>query len=165
MKLFLMRHAHSERSIDVVDIQRSLSFDGQVQAEKAATYLKDKKIDKLIVSFVQRTMQTADIIQEQFVIPEIEIITELYEGNIERVIDLLTEQDDKFKNILIIGHNPHIYLIALGLVDKNSKDYEMINEETMTPAKIITLDFGPASSWKEIKDTRAVVADIFNSDE
>ena len=108
MKLLLMRHAHTEQSPEKQDFERILTDQGQAEAMEAANFLDSYRIDKMIVSYVKRTLQTANIIEEQIPISENEVVKELYNGTRENMIELLSNQEDtndeqfKLKTILYV---------------------------------------------------------------
>lgn len=156
-----MRHAHTEQSTTKPDFERMLTQRGEAEAMAAASFLHTYHIDKMFVSYVKRTMQTADIIQETVIIPEIEVILELYNGNQEDVLKLFSNQDDKHKNILVIGHNPLIYNISLQLSYNDSEEFEFLSNSSMPPARIIVIDFPSINSWKELKNHKGKIAEIF----
>lgn len=64
MRLILVRHAETEMNIlhilDVQKINSSLSEKGKRQAEKVGQRLKEEKIDRIFVSDLRRTIETAE---------------------------------------------------------------------------------------------------------
>ena len=69
MKLIFVRHGQTYSNIrDICDddplIKTSLTKKGEIQAQKAAEVLKDKKIDMIFTSEFFRTSETADIINK-----------------------------------------------------------------------------------------------------
>lgn len=161
MKLFLMRHAHTQQSTTQSDFERILTEQGNSEAREAASFLHTEHIDKMLVSYVKRTMQTADLIQEKVTISEIEVITELYDGNQEDVLGLLCTQDDRYKNILVIGHNPLIYNLSLQLADNESPEFEFLSHSSMPPARVVVIDFPTINSWKNLKNHKGTIIKIF----
>ncbi|RTK93025.1 MAG: hypothetical protein EKK61_01950 [Rickettsiales bacterium] len=154
MLLFFMRHAETEINPIKNDIDRELTQTGIIQAKGAAKFLSKYQIDKMIVSYAKRTMQTADILQETISVNDKEIISQLYEGNEDDIIDLLLLQNNKRKNILIVGHNPTIFLTTLKLMEQNSSDYDTVSQSIMHPAKIIVLEFVGIQNWQELDFTK-----------
>ncbi len=161
MKLFLMRHAHAEAgSIQTEDIDRNLSDTGIEEAKNAAIYLKDAGIDKIIISFAKRTIQTANILQEQIHVANEQIVKTLYDGNIDTVRDLIGSQEEE-QNILVIGHNPLIYNLALQYVNTDDKNYEKLISNSMPTACIVTLEFKELNEWNSVYNSKAELIDIF----
>lgn len=161
MKLFLMRHAHTQQSTTNSDFERMLTEQGHTQAMEAGNFLHTEHIDKMFVSYVKRTMQTADLIQEKVTISEIEVITELYDGNQEEVLHLLCNQEDRYKNILVIGHNPLIYNISLQLANNESPEFDFLSHSSMPPARVVVINFPSINSWKNLKNHKGNIIKIF----
>ncbi len=161
MKLLLMRHADTEQSLEKQDFERLLTDQGQADAREAANFLHPYKIDKIIVSYAKRTMQTANIIEEKVLISEREVIKELYNGTEENVIELLSNQEDSNKQILVIGHNPLIYRLALEISDSDLEEFEFLSNSSMPPARIVVIDFSSINSWKELKNHKGKIIEIF----
>ena len=112
MRLMLMRHAKTENGQDKEDFQRMLTDIGKEQAGQAADFLHEHQIDKMLVSYVKRTMQTSAIIAEKAPAEESEMVSELYESDEEAIINLIASQEDRNKHLLVIGHNPLIGPVA-----------------------------------------------------
>ncbi len=163
MRLLFMRHAETEINHLKSDINRDLTLEGIAQAGRAASFLTKHKIDKIIVSFVKRTIQTIDILQEINEISNVEIVSELYEGREDDVINLLQTQDKISQNILVIGHNPTIFLTILELIDPSTKEYEMLVQSAMTPAKIIIIDFPILNDWQDLRANAGNIIEIFTA--
>lgn len=161
MRLLLMRHAQAENGVTAQDVQRILTEQGKLEAAEAAIFLRDYQIDKIIVSYAKRTIQTSNIIQEKVTPGEIEIVTELYQLSQENAIKLLAAQEDRNKHILVIGHNPIIYNIALDLSNSNSKKYDHLIATAMHTAQIVIIDFPSINSWEEILKSKGNIIEIF----
>ena len=161
MRLLLMRHANTENPNSKDDFERLLTQQGKEEAAKAANFLYEHQIDKIIVSYAKRTMQTSSIIQEKVEAAETEIVTELYKGDLELIIELLASQEDQNKHILVIGHNPLIYNVVLELAQSNSKEYEFLIETIMPTARIVVIDFSEIDNWQQIKQTKGTIIETF----
>lgn len=161
MRLFLMRHASTEAAGNKQDFQRELTEIGKSEALEAATFLHNYQIDKIMVSYVKRTMQTSNIILEQREVAEIEMVTELYGESEEAAMNLLLGQEVRNKNILVIGHNPVIYRLALALANPESEGYEQLVQTSMPPARIVVIDFPGINAWDQIEDMQGEIVKIF----
>ena len=150
MKLLLMRHAQAEEAKNISDLYRELTVTGVKEAEIAAEFLQKFQIDKILVSYATRTMQTAEIIQKQIKCAKFEVCPELYASTSEKIIEIIYEQEAQDKNILIIAHNPGIFKAALELVEPDSPEFDKIMEEGMPTAKIIVLNFPDLHNWQNI---------------
>jgi phosphohistidine phosphatase len=163
MRLFLMRHANTEAAGNKEDFQRELTEIGKDEASRAATFLRDYQIDKILVSYVKRTMQTSNIILEQTEVAEIEMVTELYGENEEAAMNLLLTQEERNKHILVIGHNPVIYRLALALANPESENYEQLVQTSMPPSRVIVIDFQGINAWDQIEETKGEIVKIFTA--
>jgi phosphohistidine phosphatase len=161
MQLFLMRHATTEKLGATKDIERILTPQGHDEAVQAGLFLRNYSIDKALVSYAVRTTQTFKIIQEQHNIQEVEYVTELYHQSEEEVIELIANQNSSCKQILVVGHNPVIYHIALMLAKKESALCDQLMQNIMPPAQIIALYFSHINSWQDIKTNSGTISDLF----
>lgn len=161
MRLMLMRHAETEKGYEKEDFKRLLTDLGKKEAEQAAIFLHNYRIDKMLVSYVKRTMQTSSIIAEKVAAEESEIVSELYDGNEDSIINLIASQEDRNKHLLLIGHNPLIYNVAMSLANSNSDKYNMLISTSMPTARIIIIDFPNINDWQQILRQKGEIIEIF----
>ncbi len=150
MNLFLMRHAEAKPLNNQDDYLRELTAKGIKEAEEAAAFLKKYKIDKILVSNAVRTIQTGEIIRNKINSAKLEICPELYASTSEDIIELISQQEDQNRHILIIAHNPGILNAALALVEYESPEYKSIVKNGMPTARIIKIELDNISSWKNL---------------
>lgn len=150
MKLFLMRHAEAKPLHNQDDYLRELTEKGIKEAEEAAAFLKKYKIDKILVSNAVRTIQTGEIIRNKINSAKLEICPELYASTSEDIIELISQQEDQNRHILIIAHNPGILNAALALVEYESPEYKSIVKNGMPTARIIKIELDNISSWQNL---------------
>jgi phosphohistidine phosphatase SixA len=158
-----MRHATAENNAQVSsDFDRILTEHGKKEAAQAGEYLRQYDINKAIVSYAKRTLQTFELAAKEFKNIHSEIVTELYQNSIPDVIyNLLSTQKNSDKHILVIGHNPLIYEIAFILA--NPKYHEFLISTMMPPARIITLEFSGVDDWQNIAPGQGEILDIFTA--
>ncbi|CAN0578043.1 unnamed protein product [Ectocarpus sp. 12 AP-2014] len=161
MRLMLMRHAETEKGYEKEDFKRLLTDLGKKEAAQAANFLHNYRIDKMLVSYVKRTMQTSNIISEKVAAEESEIVSELYDGDENNIINLIASQEDRHKHLLLIGHNPLIYNVAMSLANSNSDKYNMLISTSMPTARIIIIDFPNMDNWKGILTQKGDIIEIF----
>jgi thymidylate synthase (FAD) len=143
-RIILMRHAEAEDRSNEGDFFRKLTEKGKAQAAAAAEFISKFVVDKAIVSTSVRTKQTLDIVLDRVNIDNIEYSGAIYDRSQKEIMELLCNQSDDITNILIIGHNPTIYELALFLTNNDPK---LINF-SMTPASVIVIqiqDLKPAT--------------------
>ena len=150
MKLFLMRHAEAKSLNYQDDHLRALTQKGIKEAEEAAAFLQKYKIDKILVSNAVRTIQTGEIIRNKINSAKLEICPELYASTSEDIIELISQQEDQNRHILIIAHNPGILNAALALVEYESPEYKSIVKNGMPTARIIKIELDNISSWQNL---------------
>ena len=161
MRLMLMRHAETEKGCEKEDFKRLLTDVGKKEAERAANFLSSYRIDKVLVSYVKRTMQTSFIIAEKVEARESEIVSELYNGDEDNIINLIASQEERNKYLLLIGHNPLIYNVAMSLANSNSDKYNILISTSMPTARIIVIDFPNIDNWKKVLTQKGNIIEIF----
>lgn len=154
-----MRHA---ATIDnVIDSKRVLSPLGIKEAEEARTFVSTINIQKILVSPAKRTIQTLDIILQKSKINDIEIVNDIYSGSSSKIIDIIIQQSDYNNNLMVIGHNPSIYQVAISLATPDSTEYEYILGTHMPNARIIIINFPKTLSWIDLKSSKGDICNIF----
>lgn len=163
--LSLMRHATAKNAgPGAQDLDRMLSEHGQKEAAQAGEHLRQYKIDKSIISFAKRTLQTFELTSRNFKKTRSEIVTDLYQNdNPDVIYDLLNAQKSSEKHILIIGHNPLIYEVAFMLANPNSKHHEFLISTMMPPARVITMKFADIDDWQNIAPGGGEILDVFTA--
>ena len=58
-RLYLMRHSKTEGPGNKEDFARNLTTEGYDHARQAADFIKNYRVDKMVVSFVKRAVQTS----------------------------------------------------------------------------------------------------------
>lgn len=144
--LYLVRHASA--SIDSPtkkDIDRPLNHGGISEAETMATYLRknNAQINLIISSTAVRAIVTAHIIAKHFFYPLPEIKKEevIFLNDAEKNLSLLSSMNNSLENILCIGHNPSITVLANLLSDKPVVSFR--------PAGVACIEF-EIEKWEDI---------------
>lgn len=145
MKLFLIRHAKSDWSnLLLDDFDRPLNKRGLKDAPFMAKLLKKKaiKADLIICSPSLRTKLTSEFFIKELDLKN-EIIFEkaIYEAPYENLLEVLQKIDDKYKTIILVGHNPGLCDLANFLCE----DYF----ENIPTCAVVEIDFN-TNSWNEI---------------
>ncbi len=117
----LLRHAKSSwDNTDLVDFDRPLNGRGRKNAPEMARRLKAAGVRPSLIlsSPAKRAWSTAKIIAAEISYP-IEFLQrdrDLYHAGTQRLLDVLAAQDEGFKNILLVAHNPGLTDLANELV-------------------------------------------------
>ena len=110
--LLLLRHAKSSwKDLNLKDHDRPLNKRGNKDGLEMGKVLKDLDInpDLIISSTAKRAVDTAKLVAKNCGYDkEIETNSNLYASTVDDYIDIICSIDDKYRKILVIGHNPVI---------------------------------------------------------
>ena len=113
--LFLLRHAKSSWSDpSIADFHRPLSKRGISNALSLSKYISEHQIifDLILSSPSERTQATLDLIfTEKDFLSKIKFQKVIYHAEMSALLELLKDQNNLKKNILVIGHNPGLHLL------------------------------------------------------
>jgi phosphohistidine phosphatase len=119
-QLYLLRHAHSEKSFLNKDHERIISVKGNLEIEFLSSYFKRNEFtpETILTSSATRTIQTAKKIISELALDESILISKesLYEATINNYYEELRKIGNSINNLLMIGHNPTILELASNLV-------------------------------------------------
>lgn len=123
-KIILIRHAKSSwDDPNHTDFERPLNKRGKRDAPFMGKLLKKKNIipDLIISSPAVRALTTAQIISEELDYPKKKIVIEdsIYESGIKEIESLIQKLDNKYKTVILFGHNPTFTSYANHLGDKH----------------------------------------------
>ncbi|TDX13194.1 SixA phosphatase family protein [Petrotoga sibirica] len=108
--LILVRHAKAEkRSAEIDDFERKLTKVGRNDSKEVAEYVAKllNKVELMITSPALRAKETAEIFEKSFKSkPEILEEELLYEGEVEEIIEKISNITKGYNNVMIFGHNP-----------------------------------------------------------
>lgn len=142
--LFVLRHAKSSKDdSSLIDYDRPLNARGLKTAPLMGRLAKQKEFsfDAVLSSPARRAKQTAELFsKEAHFKGQIDFIKSFYPGDPETYIDVLSQQNNEYKNILIVGHN-------LGL--ENFVEQLIRKHETLPTAALAQIQL-PAKRWKDL---------------
>lgn len=126
--LYLGRHGKSSwDEAGLADHQRPLIPRGEHKTSLVAAYLSREgvKPDLIVASHAVRSRETARIIARILEYPENEIQTErrIYDGPYYRILDFISETDQKISSLMLVGHNPLITQTLNHLSSEAAIDY------------------------------------------
>ncbi len=118
--LYLIRHAKSDQGIEhLSDIDRPLNIRGYESAHKMSSIMKEKNIvpDLIITSPAVRAISTALIFCRTLGIDPsmLAIHKDLYDTSVKEYHHCIKNIDDKYKCVMLFGHNPLITACANSL--------------------------------------------------
>ena len=144
--LFLTRHAKSSwGNPGLADIDRPLNERGKKAAPFMGKLIVDKgeKPDLLISSPANRALSTAKAFGGAMGLVENDIIIDrtIYGAGTQQLLELVQDQDDLYKSIMLFGHNP-TFTSFVNLLTGN-------NIMNVVTCGVIRIDF-EFSSWTDI---------------
>jgi phosphohistidine phosphatase len=134
--LLLLRHAKSDYPAGVVDHERPLAPRGEREAALAGDWLRANApaIDAVFCSTATRTRQT---LARTRIDAPVDYLDRLYDATPGTVIEEINRVRPDVETLLVIGHEPAMSSLALGLAsaeDSNSTAAERISAKFPTSA-------------------------------
>jgi phosphohistidine phosphatase len=154
--LILLRHAKSDWSGSVPDIDRPLAERGRAQAPLAGRWLAGHadRIDLAVVSPAKRARETWDLVSAQLApAPPVRFDERVYAASANRLLDVVRGIPDEARTALLVGHNPGIEELATLLADE---------DVIMRTAGIAVI--GINGQWSELDATSAALRVAGRSD-
>lgn len=144
LRLMLLRHAKSNSIPGVADLQRPLAERGYHEAELVGQYLvaQQLKPELAIVSSAIRTQQTWTHLSDAFD-TQVKKITEerIYEASVDNIVHVIRNIEPGPRVVLVIGHNPGLYLTTQYLSGEGDEDAMERLEMGFPPASLTVMDF------------------------
>lgn len=124
--LLLLRHAKSDYPGGVADHDRPLATRGIREAALAGDWLRSAApaIDAVLCSTATRTRQT---LERTGIDAPVRFVDPIYDATPSIVLDEINTVDDDVRTLLVIGHEPVMSGLALGLAD-DSSDADVVAE-------------------------------------
>ncbi|UTW55293.1 histidine phosphatase family protein [Kordiimonas sp. SCSIO 12610] len=118
-KLYLMRHAKSDwDDFTLDDHDRPLNERGRNNATQMGQYIakNDIQIDLIYCSTAVRTRETLKLLVQQTDLkcPK-EFRADIYEASSTTLMSIIQNCPEKYKNIMLVGHNPGMHILGLTL--------------------------------------------------
>ncbi|GIU82396.1 MAG: histidine phosphatase family protein [Acidobacteria bacterium] len=144
--LFLLRHAKSSwDDPNLPDFERPLNKRGLEAAPFMGKLMKERKIqpDIILSSPAKRAAQTAELIKESAQLKaNIVFDKEIYEASSLKLLFILSNIEDKYSSVLLVGHNPGMEELLRILTGQN---------ESMPTAALAKVEL-EISAWKDISE-------------
>ena len=146
--LLLLRHAKSDYPGGVSDHDRPLAPRGIREAALAGDWLRTQPaIDAVLCSTATRTRLT---LERTGIDAPVRFVDRLYDATPGIVISEINAVADDVDTLLVIGHEPVMSGLALGLADDSSDPEVIAAVETKYPTSVIAMLRVPAS-WRELQ--------------
>lgn len=163
-ELLILRHGKSDWNVNTDDFHRPLNKRGLLGAKQVGSWLKKQDLlpDTIISSPAERAIDTAKKACEKMGVDMdcIQPDQRLYLADLKTLLQIISEQTDDVKRVLLIGHNPGLEQLLIYLSEKKIKipeDYKLM--PTATIARLII-----PMHWDSIKKNCAELEEIKRPD-
>jgi phosphohistidine phosphatase len=147
-RLILLRHAKTETDAPSGrDQDRRLDDRGRADAAEIAGWLTKNQLlpDFALVSTAVRARQTWDIlaalIPDGATRPEVSHLPELYGAGATQMLHEIRNVAGAAQRLLLVGHNPGLQELAMGLTCKGDAAERKILNGNMPTSGVVVLDF------------------------
>jgi phosphohistidine phosphatase len=152
-RLFLIRHAKTETSDGMPDIERRLEPRGRSDASRLAEWFRKHRqtADLIVQSNAVRARETADIFAVQWLPdrPRLEL-PELYGAPWREIVKVIRALPDTAHTVALVGHNPGIHDAARLLTGSGDVSARARLGEKMPTCACAGLDFA-VEHWKKLE--------------
>lgn len=149
--LHLLRHAKSSAKAAIDDHERPLSRRGREAARRIGKHLSARgaAFDVALCSSARRTRETLDLLLTGFS-PRPRCVIEggLYLAGLDRLLARLRRLDPGDANVLLVGHNPGLHELAVGLADSSSPDFDKLGSGKFPTGAYASFDV--ATDWSAL---------------
>ena len=122
-ELWLLRHAKSDRTVEMEDFDRPLKKRGKKAALRMGTWMQQQQLvpDTVLSSPAKRAISTAKIVCAAIGIDKqaIQQDRRLYFNGVERLKTVLSECPVQSGRVLLVGHNPDLEELLINLTGNN----------------------------------------------
>jgi phosphohistidine phosphatase len=147
--LLLLRHAKSDYPGGVPDHDRPLAPRGIREAGLAGDWLRSAvpAIDAVLCSTATRTRQT---LERTGIEAPVRFVDRIYDATPGIVLDEINGVDDDVRTLLVIGHEPVMSGLALGLADDTSEPEAVAGIESKYPTSAMAL-LKVSTPWRDLQ--------------
>lgn len=152
-RLILMRHAEAEQSSALGDFARHLTESGRLDAALVGRALARAGCvpDLAIVSSASRAMQSWEAVSAAFPEAAVEYTRDVYEASAAGLSALTREAHPRAETLLLLGHNPSLYLYATQLAGGPRAAAELRDGLPTSAAAVFGFEDGHASFERLLK--------------
>ena len=154
-RLYLLRHAKSSwKDASLPDRDRPLAGRGRRASKAIARHLREEDIkpDLVLCSSARRARETLDRLEKALGASTVQVEDDLYAASATQLLDRVRSVPDSVESVMLIGHNPGLQELALGLARASATVDELAAK--YPTAALATLELS-ASSWRELDDGAA----------
>lgn len=149
--LYLLRHAKAQKAVPGEDdLDRPLIKRGREAATELEAWFKGKKVlpDVILCSPSARTRETLEIVQPALGAPKIVFDAALYGASPQALRAMIGRLHREVNAVLIVGHNPGIEELAVGLAGHGASRM-MTKMREKFPTCALAVFSAPVSEWSD----------------
>jgi phosphohistidine phosphatase len=151
--LMLLRHSKAVVADGKIrDHDRPLAPRGQKDAPKIGAYMGRHRLmpDCALVSPAKRTRETWALLAPALAAPpQPTFDARLYDASPQTVMDVIQETGSACRTLLVLGHNPALHRVAVGLIATGDLDAREQLHESLPTSGLVTIDF-PFDDWRKL---------------
>lgn len=161
-RLVLVRHAKAEApSVGMSDHDRMLTPEGRTAASNLGRVLvaAGVSVDTVIVSTAMRAVQTWDLMKQAW--PDAEVMTsaEVYETDVEGLMELVHEVPEAVHTVMVVGHEPTASATAAFLAGNGSDTASLKRVAHGLPTGSAAV-LETEQAWADLSQRQAVLVKI-----
>ena len=162
-RLFLLRHATALSNSTGGDVERALSPKGIEDATALGSIMRDKSYHPkyVLCSSATRTSETLEALEQSLDFKNIKHLDCLYSGTAGDYLNEIQKISDNQADVLLIGHNPSIYELAVRLVKDDHNSTMQRLSEGYHPASLSVLEC-QCQKWQDIQFGGNILADFMD---
>ena len=152
-KIYLIRHAKSSwKDMKLSDFDRPLNKRGKKDAPfmGARLFKYNVQPDLILTSPASRALKTARLIAKEVQYDEDKIMEDkrIYGAEVSRLLEILRDLDDQYRNIFLVGHNPGLTLLA--------EYFSGLPVQNIPTCGIFCVEF-QVDAWRDIEEKRGAL--------
>jgi phosphohistidine phosphatase len=154
--LYLLRHAKSSwADPTLADHERPLAERGRRDAKRIAKHLRrlGSEPELILCSSAVRTRETLELLRPAVPTSAVDIEEDLYAASSDELLARLRLVPDAVSSVMLIGHNPGLQQLALGLASAGA---ELERLEAKFPTAALAT-FALAKSWSRLAPAEATL--------
>ena len=152
-RLLLLRHAKAEKSEPgTKDFARVLIDRGRKDAAKIGAYMAAHALvpDRVIVSPAARTQETWKYAAAAFhPAPAAMSVEKVYDATPHTILAVIKDAPTAAHTLMVIGHNPGLYELALMLIASGDVDARERLREKLPTSRLVIIDFA-FDNWNKL---------------
>ncbi len=153
-RLMLLRHAKAERSQPGErDRERRLADRGRRDAPRIGAYMARHGFipDAAMVSPAARTRATWDLVAKALgEPPDATLDDRLYDASPGDIIAVIKDAGGEADALLVVGHNPGLHELAVGLIASGDRDTRERLGEGLPTSALVVIDL-MLKAWTELR--------------